>query len=384
LIVAQVALSVVFTAASGLVAFALIHDASEGRDEARRVRIARVNFLPAAGDSVGVGALTDELIAGIAAIPGVESASAADFVPVRGTRRTVGAEVRDARGQTRRLVLDANAVGPGYFGVVGLPVLRGRDFEPRDSRDATPVVIVSRAMADALWPSEDPIGRRITVDARRGSAPAEVVGVVGDAIGQGPATPESFPGLLYLPMRPGAEAELVLHFRAPEAQPAIAGQVMTRLRAEQARLVATEVMTLDRYYDRVALPQRLMAQASGALAALQLLLAVAGLSGLVAYVTALRRREVGIRTALGASRGSVLALVMRQGIRLTATGGAIGLALSLGVSRVVATSLPVTTPMVLGALLLAAAIFAVTGAIAMLLPAQRALDVAPSVALRVD
>jgi len=384
LIIAQVALSVAFTAASGMVAFALVRNATLGREEARQVLIARVNFLPAAGDSGGVRALTDELIAGIAAIPGVESATATEFIPVRGTRRTVGAEIRDARGDTRRLVLDANAVGPAYFGVVGLAVLRGRDFEPRDAGAADPVVIVSRAMADALWPSEDPIGKRITIDARRRSASAEVIGVVTDPIGRGPATAESYPGLLYLPLRPMAEAELVLHFRAPEAQSEIAGQVMQRLRAENARLVSPEVMTLDRYYDRMVLPQRLMAQASGVLAALQLLLAVAGLSGLVAYVTTLRRREVGIRTALGASRGSVLGLVMRQGIRLTGIGGAIGAALSLVVSRAVALSLPVTMPIVLGALLVAAVIFSITGAIAMWLPAQRALDVAPAVALRAD
>jgi len=120
------------------------------------------------------------------------------------------------------------------------------------------------------------------------------------------------------------------------------------------------------------------------LAALQILLAVAGLSGLVAYITALRRREVGIRTALGASRRSVIGLVMRQGIRLTAIGGATGIALSLAVSRIVALSLPVTTPFVLAALLIAVLIFAVTGAIAMWVPAQHALDGAPAAALTVE
>jgi ABC-type antimicrobial peptide transport system permease subunit len=115
-----------------------------------------------------------------------------------------------------------------------------------------------------------------------------------------------------------------------------------------------------------------------------MLLAVAGLSGLVAYVTALRRREVGIRTALGASRRSILGLVMRQGIRLTAIGGAIGVVISVGVSRVVALSLPVTMPIVVGALVVAVGVFVVTGTIAMCLPARRALEVAPGAALAVD
>jgi hypothetical protein len=331
-----------------------------------------------------VRALTDALIADIAAIPGVESVSAADFIPVRGRRRTVAAELRGAGGETRRLVLDANGVQPGYFDVVGLSILRGRDFTPGDARVVDPAVIVSRAMADALWPSGEPIGQRITVDARGRSSSAEVVGVVADPVGQGPATAESFPGVLFVPMLPGAEAELVLHVRVPEAQSATAGQVMQRLRDESLRLVSPEVMTLDRYYERVVFPQRLIANASGVLAIMQLLLAVAGLSGLVAYVTALRRREVGIRVALGASRRSVLGLVMRQGIRLTAVGGAIGLALSLLVSRVVALSLPVTMPVVFNALLVAAVIFSVTGAIAMWLPARRALDLAPAVALRTE
>ena len=384
LIIAQVALSVVFTAAAGMVAFALARDAALGRGEARNVLIAQVNFLPAAGDSQRVRALTDALIADIAAIPGVGSVSAADFIPVRGRRRTVAAELRGAGGETRRLVLDANGVQPGYFDVVGRSMLRGRDFEPGDARVVDPAVIVSRAMADALWPSGEPIGQRITVDARGRSSSAEVVGVVADPVGQGPATAESFPGVLFVPMLPGAEAELVLHVRVPEAQSATAGQVMQRLRDESLRLVSPEVMTLDRYYERVVFPQRLIANASGVLAIMQLLLAVAGLSGLVAYVTALRRREVGIRVALGASRRSVLGLVMRQGIRLTAIGGAIGVTLSLVVSRVVALSLPVTMPVVLSALLVAAVIFSVTGAIAMWLPARRSLDVAPAAALRAD
>ncbi len=383
LIVTQVALSVVFAAASRMVALALIRHAGLGRDAARQVLVAHINFLPAAGDSAGVRALTDQLLADVAALSGVERTSAADFIPVRGRRRTVGAELRQAGRATRNLALDANAVRPGYFGVVGLPVLRGHDFEPRDAETGDPAVIVSRAMADALWPSEDPLGRRLTITTRRGSTAAEVIGIVADPIGQGPATAESFPGLLYLPMASMAEAELVLHARAPQAQAAIAGQIMQRLRAENAKLVSPEVMTLDDYYDRTVLPQRLLARASGVLAALQLLLAVAGLSGLVAYVTALRRREVGIRAALGASRRSVLGLVMRQGIRLTAIGGTDG-AVSLALSRVVALSLPLTPPIVLRALLVAAGILAVTGAVAMWLPARRALEVAPASALRVD
>jgi putative ABC transport system permease protein len=385
LIVAQVALSVVFTATAGLFAFALVRNANQGRDDARKVLVMRVNFLPAAGDADHVGALVEELLDAVRGIPGVETASAAAFIPVRGTRMPVEAEVRSDAGQVKRRVLDANFVRPGYFGVVGIPVMRGRDFEPRDLGGYRSA-IVSKAMAGALWPGEDAIGKRMQIQGGQsvGQVAAEVIAVVADPAGHVPATDQSYPGLIYLPLRAQREAELILHFRAPTGQSAIATQVAQQLRRYNTRLVAPKVITLDEYIDRAVLPQRILARASGVVAVVQLVLAIAGLSGLVAYVTALRRREIGIRTALGASRGSVLALVMRQGIRLTAIGGTIGLGLSLIVARIVADSLPVTAPIVGGGLLLAAAIFGVVGTAAMLLPARRALDMAPAAALRVD
>lgn len=382
LIVAQVALTVVFTATAGMIAFGLFRAVHRGRGEARNVLVAQVNFLPAAGDSIQVGALTDQLVATIEAIPGVEGASAAAFIPVRGRRRTVRAALPDG-GPTRDLELDANSVGPGYFGVLGLTMLRGRDFARHDAVSATGTVIVSRAMAGALWPAGDPIGRHLTIETRRGTSVApEVIGVVADPVGFEPATAASFPGLLYLPMRPDAEADMVLHIRAPRGQAAIAGEVMRRLRAEHARLAAPEVMTLDAYYDWTVFPQRLLAKASTGLAGLQLLLALGGLSGLVGFVTALRRREIGIRTALGATRRNVLGLVMRQGIRLAAIGATLGIGVSVLVSQGVAASLPVTVPLVLAATLGAAALVAATSGIAMLLPARRALMVEPAMALR--
>jgi ABC-type antimicrobial peptide transport system permease subunit len=176
----------------------------------------------------------------------------------------------------------------------------------------------------------------------------------------------------------------MLHVRAPGRPDATAGQVAQLLRRYNTQLVAPKPMTLDEYYDRMLIPLRLMAQGSGILATLQFLLAVAGLSGLVTYVAALRRREIGIRTALGATRGSVLRLVMRQGLRLTTLGGVIGLVVSGLVARVIADSLTVTPSIVVGGLLIAVAVFGVIGTIAMLVPAYRALDVMPATALRVD
>jgi putative ABC transport system permease protein len=381
LIVAQVALSVIFTASAGLVAFALGRHANETRDDARTLLVTRVNFLPAAGDSSATEAVLSEMLDGIRGIPGVRAASAAYFIPIRGTHMDVMAETQTASAEVKKRALDANLIRPGYLAVMGLQMLRGRDLDQRDFGSA-PGAIVTKAMSDALWPGEDPMGKRIKTNDRK--APVEVVGVAADPPGFTPATDHSYPGMLYLPMTMSREAQFMLHVRVSGNREAIAGQMAEVLRRYNRQLVAPKAITLDEYYDSMLIPLRLMAQGSGVLATMQFLLAVAGLSGLVAYVTERRRREIGIRTALGASRASVLRLVMRQGVRLTALGGAIGLAVSVLVARVIAENLTVTPVIVVQGLLIAAAVFGVVGTVAMLIPARRALNVAPAVALRVD
>lgn len=382
LIVAQVAFSMLFTASAGLIAFALVRNANQGRAEAKKVLVSRVNFLPAAGDSAQAEALASELLDALRSIPGVEDVSASAFIPVRGSRWSVEAEARGRDGEAKRRELDVVYARPSYFRVVGIQMLRGRDFASGEAGHGTRPAIVSKAMADALWPDEDALGKSLKVDDRGG--PAEIVGVVADPPGFVPATDHSYPGLLYLPQSVGRAAEVIFHVRAPIGQPAIAAQMAAVFHRHATQLVAPKAATIDEYLDHYLLPQRIIARASGAIAAVQLLLAVAGLSGLVAYVTALRRREIGIRTALGATSASVLRLVMRQGVRLTAVGAAIGLALSALVARVIADTLPMSPGVIAGGMVTAAGIFTAVGAIAMTVPARRALSVTPAEALRVD
>ena len=382
LIVAQVASSVLFTALAGLIAFGLAHTASQGRDQARKVLVTRVNFLPAAGDDRQTESLANEILAGIHSIPGVEAASASASIPVRGARWSVYAETRSREGETKKRELDVVYVRPSYFDVVGIPRVRGRDFESRDIAAEARVAIVSKAMAGVLWPGEDALGKSMRLN--DGASTAEVIGVVADPDGFVPATDRSYPGLVYLPQPIRREAEVMFQFRAPRGQAAIAARVAAQLRRYETRIVAPPAMTIDEYLDRALGPQRIIARASGVAAAFQVVLAIAGLSGLVAYVTALRRREIGIRTALGATRVSVLRLVLRQGVRLTAMGAAIGLALSGIVAEAIADTVSMTPAVVASGLLLAAAGFAVIGMIAMVLSARRAFGVSPAAALRVD
>lgn len=371
LIVTQVALSLAFTAGAVLIASALARLDDGRRVDAPRVLVAPVTLLQAAGDSVRAAALVRDVIARMEQMPGVEAASAAMMVPGSGSRTTTGIV---PRGGGSSGTVDANLVRPRFFEVVGLPVLRGRDFSEAEMGGSPRVAIVSAALAERLWPGREPLGRRLHVDAAGGEV--EVVGVAGElAAGS--------PGLLYLPLQAGG-GSLVLHLRAGGSARALAAPVARELRRHNSRMVATEVSTMAQYMDRELMAQRVAARASGVLAFLQMVLAVAGLSGLVAYVTAQRAREIGIRAALGAGRSRILALVLRQGVRLTAAGGAAGVVLSLAAGRVIATTLPLGAAMELRALAAALACFLLVAGAAMLLPARRALSVTPAAALRVD
>jgi putative ABC transport system permease protein len=376
LIVTQVALSLMFTAGSVLIASALGRLAEDRRIDASGVLVAPATLLQAAGDSVRASALVRDVIAQLDQIPGIEAASAAMMVPLSGSRSTTSVLPRDTREAGGSRSVDMNLVRPRFFEVVGLPLVRGRDFSEGEMGGSARVAIVSTALAERLWPVSDPIGKRLQVDAAGGDV--EVVGLVGEMGKESPGE-----GLLYLPLQAGG-GSLVLHLRAGGSAGALAAPVARELRRYNTQMVSPEVTTMSSYMDRAFLPQRIAARASGVLALLQMVLAVAGLSGLVAFVTAQRSREIGIRAALGAGRSSIVGLVLRQGVRLTAIGGVAGVALSLLMGRVIATSLPVGAVIELRALAAAIVCFVVVAGAAMLLPARRALAVTPAAALRAD
>jgi ABC-type antimicrobial peptide transport system permease subunit len=235
-------------------------------------------------------------------------------------------------------------------------------------------------MAERLWPGADPIGKRLHIHDASGDV--EIIGVSGELRAESGGSASA--GSLYLPMTPGIGSEMVLHVRVNGSAMAATAGMTRALRGHNGQMAASNVMTLGRYMESAKIAELVTARVSAVLALLQLALAIAGLSGLVAYVTAQRRREIGIRTALGADRASIIGLVMRQGVRLTMIGGAIGIALSFAVRQIVAATLPVNATIELRAMGLAVVCFAVVAGVAMLLPARRALSGTPAAALRVD
>jgi putative ABC transport system permease protein len=344
----------------------------------------------------------DQLVPRVAALPGVEAVSgnleapmAGDGAP-RGFGSPVTREGQPFRSTADTPRIDRTAVMPGYFRALGIPLLKGRDFTIADGADRPNVAIISATTAARLWPGEDPVGKRFSpmtredLARRRGmGTPAEVayfwtevVGVVGDVRHAGLGA-EARP-LLYVPYRQFNWHVAQLLARTTGDPLSLAAAVRAEVTAVHRAAIVTRVQTMDDAIGASIAQPRLGAMVVGLFATIGLLLAALGLYGVMSHGVVSRTREIGIRLALGAPRGSVLALILRQGLLLTVAGatiGAIGLALA---SRVVSSVLYATSP---------ADPVALTGTIALLLtvalaaayvPARRATRVDPLVALRDD
>jgi putative ABC transport system permease protein len=314
-----------------------------------------------------------------AAIPGVSGAAVAERVPLGGgfARRSIGV-AGYTPGPGEDMEFPFNGVGPGYFEVMGIPLREGREFTPTDDAGAPLVVIVNETFATRFWPGEDPLGKLVSLGGANGPN-AEVIGVAPDGK-YGSVTEPSTP-YYYYPYLQHPERYMMLHVRTaidPE-------RVTPVLRRELARLEqqspAPLVETLEQRVESATLPQRIAAVALGALGGLALLIATIGLYGLVAYTVAQRTREFGIRIALGALAPDVRRMVIGDGLRVTAFGVAIGIALALALSWLVRAFLLVS-PFDPLAFLVVPLLLMAAAAMASYLPARRATRVDPMVALR--
>jgi putative ABC transport system permease protein len=330
--------------------------------------------------------LVDEL----GALPGVTSAAGTSSLPLRGEGVGVSAHLEGrtaaAAAQTSPF-LQYRAVTPVYFQTLGIPVLQGRGFTAEDGPGRTRVAVINRAAARRYWPEGDPIGARLRPDDSGGVV--EIVGVVGDTRDFGLGAP--FEPVMFLPLRQVSPSlwrwnrrtfDLVVGTAgAPEA---VAASVRETVRRLDAGLPVHQVTSMEEVMaDSLSSPRRSMALllASGTVA---LVLAALGLYGVMAFLVAGRRQEIGVRVALGATPRRVLMLVLGRSVRLCALGIAVGVVAALGLSKVLSTLLFGVTatdgPTYAG---IAALLLAVS-MVAAYLPARRALRVDPLVALRGD
>ena len=324
-----------------------------------------------------------EALARARALPGVDSASLSALSPLDGRDRGVMIDVPGFTPVAERdKAVSLNHVSPEYFATMGIAVRHGRPFGEQDHESAPKVALLTETAARFYFGDRDPVGARIRLSRPRSLPAVEVVGVVNDARYRG--LREQAPRLLYLPLPQSIDpaARLTLALRTPGDPAALVKLAREEMRALGADILVTDVITLEDQVNQTLLQERLVSLLSGVFGLLALLLACVGLYGVMSYDVARRRHEIGIRLALGAGRGDVMRLVLRESMLLVAIGVGVGLAAALATTRVIASLLYGLAPADALTIISAALLMAAVAAAAAYLPARRASRVDPVKALR--
>jgi putative ABC transport system permease protein len=387
LVVAQIAVASVLLVVAGLLmrSFLMLANIEPGAD-VERVIAGRIS-VPAARYRTpdDRARFVARLIERLAQRPGVVAAAATSYLPVGGPGFGLGRlflpEGRPEPPAAPDVDALWNVVTPAYFRTVGIPLLQGRAFDDRDGSTSPPVIIVSHSFARLMFGDENPLGRRIR-SWRDENVLREIVGVVADVRYSGLADEQS--SLVYVPHAQQGWGGMVVAIRAagdPAPLAAVLRQEVARLDSE---LAVADVGTMAAFASASIARERFSTMLLAAFGLTALLLAAIGIYGVMAYAVGRRTRELGVRSAMGATPGQLAADVLGRGLSLTAAGTAVGLAagvftakalegLLFGVEATDAVTFAVA-PMVL-------AIVAVAACVA---PARKASRVDPVIALRAE
>jgi putative ABC transport system permease protein len=323
------------------------------------------------------------LLDDLRAQPGVQAAAFAACAPVSGGCNSTLAILPDrplAPGTPP--LIGVNPASPEYFQTLGIPLIKGRTFTDRDRDGQPPVVVINETAARRLWPGEDPIGKRIRLTDIYGGNGAEVVGVVGDVRYrpvEAAITPDAY---LSLPQAPLPNGFMFIRTRSDVA--ATTAMIRSVLRRLDADLPVVNVKTMGDRFGDATWRTRLSADLLTLFAALALLLAAIGLYGVMAQGVAQRTREIGVRMALGADRGTIFRLVISRALIIGTIGVAVGVGVSVLLTPFLDTLLYEVKPNdPLTIAVLAIVLIAVT-LLASYVPARRATRVDPLTSLRAE
>ena len=386
LVVLEITLSLVLLIGAGLMvkSFVRLQEVDPGFNPKQ---VARTElFLPSSRypKPVQQTAFFTQLLERLRSLPGVRSASGAAFLPLSGnltSRRFLidGQPVPPKAGEEPMAV--TNTIATGFLETLDIPVLRGRAFSAQDTANSPPVTLISQSMARRFWPATNPVGQRIRFVRSRDPQPnwMTVVGVVGDTRTRLSEEPADF---IYTPYAQNPIPFLVLVLRTEPEPLSLASGVRTVIREMDRNLPVSKLTTLEQYLaDSISRP-RFSAMLVGILSALALVLAMAGVYGVMSYIVSQRVLEIGIRLTLGAQRGDVLRMVVRQGVTLALVGVILGLLAAFALTRLLESLLfevSIKDPVVF--LTLPLALLAVA-LVASYLPARRATRIDPIEAIR--
>lgn len=312
-------------------------------------------------------------------IPGVHSAAVASNGPLNpGFLRSVFIEGQEPPAGGRGILTLVTTVGTKYFETMGIPVLRGRDFGAADQETSVKVVVINEAFARRFWPGEEAIGKRFKFFGD--DFQSEVVGVVrnSDSVNLG----EDPRPLAYLPLSQSYAAFVTLIVRTDGDPKTVLATVRREVQALDPNLPLVAVSPISEVLDQVLWAPRMGAALLAVFGLLALVLAAVGIYGVLAYSVSQRTHEIGLRMALGAQRGDVLKMIVRQGMTLTLIGVVVGLAVAFLVTRFMESLLygvAATDPLTFTGVSL---VLAAVALLATFIPARRATRVDPMIALR--
>jgi putative ABC transport system permease protein len=327
-----------------------------------------------------------DLLSEIRTLPGVTAASATTALPTA-TRSNGGYAIEgrapDEQFAMRRPQALFIVSTPHYFRTLDIPLKAGRDFNDGDTNDATPVAIVNEALVRRSFPDEDPIGRRIRCGLDRPEF-MTIVGIVADVHTEGPARPAQ--PEIYMPFQqhPGPATALNIVVRTDAANPLTLADTISKTIRQRNADVPVKTTTMIGTLETAAATPRFRAVLLGAFAAVALLLALAGVYGVMAYSVIQRLPELGLRVALGASPRSIMTLILGEGARLAVAGLVVGIGLSLVASRLLEGLLFGVTPRDPLMLTTVSVAVALTMLAACIVPGRRAVRVDPMIALRAE
>ncbi len=341
---------------------------------------------PAHGQDPGIHMFYHSAVARLSALPGVGSASVVASIPLTGDN--IGSAF-DVEGESTtpgsRPVGDFNAVEPGYFRTMRIPIVAGRDFTELDNPKSHPVVIVNQALARRFFPNQNPLGRHVRPGIGNGYFPGEppmreIVGVVADVRESGlseEASPE-----IYAPLAQSPFDTTFIVARTLNEPRSLVGPARREIAALDKDAPIYHVETLDQYFDQSAAGARFVALLLCGFALSALLLACLGIYGVISYIVVQRTNEIGIRMALGANRDEVLRMVIGQGLRPALLGIAIGITAASRLTRILTGVLYGVKPGDLPTFILVAGLLVGVALLACYIPARRAANVDPMAALR--
>jgi len=394
LVVSEVALSLMLLIGAGLMIRSLwiLQNTNPGFDPDHVVTMVvsiPQNKFPEPGQEVSY---FNRVLDGVRVLPGVQAAGLIDAIPLSddGSHQPISIEGRPVVAMADQPEVDVRLISPGYLSAMHISLLRGRDVDDSDVPGRPGAVLISQSMAKLFWPNEDPVGKHLTMYFFPDMARV-VVGVVADVKLQ--ALNETRPApTLYLPLGQLSPPKgtnwrsfgMILAVRTGMEPVSAIPSISSFVRNVDADIPLLNLRTMDDWVSTSLSPQRFAMLLLASFAGLALLLAVVGIYSVMSYSVSRRTHEIGVRVALGASRADVLALVVRQGLVLALTGSAIGIAGALLLSRLMSSQLYGVSPTDPITFVAVSVLLTLVALAACYIPARRAMQIDPMVALRYE